>query len=162
MKNIKIISLALAICLLLGFASCNNQSYTNDKTAKEVSEAIKGAIVSDTGYHEADSDYLDFNISGASGLCSDHIVIFSEKDTNIDEFAVLHAKDASDAKALKEMCESYLEKKNAAWNDDYLPEEAPKLRNAKVYVFGNYVVYLILSDSNVNNAKAAIESVLAQ
>ena len=161
MKITKIISLILALCFLLSLTSCN-KGYADDKTSKEVAEIIKGAITSDTGYREADSDYLDFNISGASELCTDHVIIFSEKDTNIDEFAVLHAKDDASAKTLKEMCESYLEKKNSAWNSDYLPEEAPKLRNAQVYVFGNYVVYLILSSSNCEHAKTAIDAALAQ
>jgi hypothetical protein len=161
MKITKIISFAMALCLLFSLASCS-KGYANDKTSKELAEIIKGAIVSDTGYREADSDYLDFNISCASELCTDYVVVFSEKDTNIEEFAVLRPKDASSAKELKEMCESYLEKANAAWNDDYLPEEAPKLRNAQTYVFGNYVVYLILSNSNCENAKTAIDAALAQ
>lgn len=159
MKITKIISAVLAICLLFSFAACS-KNYSDDKTSQELAELVKSSIVSDSGYRPADSDYLDFNISGASELCKDYVIIFSEKDTCIDEFGILRANNEKDAKALQDLCNEYLEKKNSAWNDDYLPEEAPKLRNARVFVFGSYAVYLILSDSNSTIAQNTIKDAL--
>ncbi len=44
--------------------------------------------------------------------------------------------------------------------DEYLPEEKPKLENAKVRICGNYGIYAILSEADRDAAFASFEDML--
>ena len=51
---------------------------------------------------------------------------------------------------------------NRVWYDSYMPEETPKLRDAEVKVFGNYVVYAIYSSADKATLFDAVKAALAE
>ena len=80
----------------------------------------------------------------------------------MDEFGIFHVTDGN-AEDLETELEDYLEEsyeQNKDWYDSYMPEETPKLRDAQVKVFGNYVVYVILSEADCEAAFEAVEKAL--
>jgi len=62
--------------------------------------------------------------------------------------------------ALEKACADYLQKRNDAWMNEYLVEEYPKLRDAEVFTMGNYVFYLILSESDKDLVLNALSETL--
>ena len=67
------------------------------------------------------------------------------------------------ARELAEECRDYLKEKyedENAFIASYAPEELPKLKDAEVKVFGNYVVYAILSESDRATLFANVEEML--
>ena len=78
----------------------------------------------------------------------------------VDEYGVFRAKDADAAKELEKQAKDYLANRLETWMDEYMPEEKPKVENAECRVFGNYVVYAILSDANRSAAFKAVEAAL--
>lgn len=137
-------TLLLLACSLSLFACGPSKKYADQVPIADITSAFeKNTVV----FRSADEDFLAINLSGIASLCSEAEVRFSEPDTNISEYGIFHAKDSASAKDVKKLCEDYLSKKKQNWNYDYLPEEGPKMKNATVAVFGNYVVYMILGES---------------
>ena len=64
---------------------------------------------------------------------------------------VLHAPDRNSAKKLCALTEEYLKAlydDKRAFIESYAPNEIPKLEDAEARIYGNYVAYAILSDSD--------------
>ena len=82
---------------------------------------------------------------------------------NIDEFGVFHVTDGN-ADAMEALLrEKYLTpcyEKNREFYNSYIPNETSKLRDAKVKVFGNYVVYAIMSAQDRNTLFNAVRDEL--
>lgn len=139
------------ICLLspsLSLAACRNGSmsghtYVSDLTATELADAVAPDLSAD--FFTADaahlSDYVPLPRTAPS-LC----VRITVAGDRIDEYGVLRADGdtaewASTVRAY--LAASY--EQNRAFYDSYIPTETPKLRDAEVRVFGDYVVWAILS-----------------
>ena len=158
----KTICLCLAlIILILPLASCA-KSYADDVSVESLSEAI---VVSLTGtipeYTLADEGYLDDYFT-LPDYVTDHIIYFSTEGNNLDEFGIFHVTE-SNAEDMQSKLETYLKdcyEQNKDWYDSYMPEETPKLRDAQVKVFGNYVVYVILSEADCEASFDAVEKAL--
>ena len=126
------------------------------------------AIGGNTQYTEVDDDYLSDYFTEADWMDDTELRIALNQSEgsgyNINEVGVYHVKDGH-ASEMEDLLTNYLEsayEKNKTWYDSYIPEETPKLRDAEVKVFGNYVVYAILSESERNTFFTAIEDQLKQ
>ena len=74
-------------------------------------------------------------------------VRFSADGNNISEFGIWQVPNHR-AEELRALLKSYLESayaRNRSFYDSYIPEETPKLKDAEVAVYGDYVAYAILS-----------------
>lgn len=160
MKNtyIKIISSLLCLITVLSVCSCA-KTYKEGIAADELANAIAAAIPTKDGYYTADADFVDFSIPGASALCEDYIVKIASSDTNKSEFGVFCAANSSDVDKLAELCQKYIDDAKKNLIGDYLPEEMPKIENAKVLVYGDYVIYTVLTDAD---RQAAITAILSK
>ena len=81
----------------------------------------------------------------------------------IDEYGILHSDIGTEeaARLLREyLTRSY--EQNRAFYDSYIPTETPKLRDAEVRVFGDYVVYAILSPEERSTLFARAEACLTE
>ncbi len=160
-KNfIKLISAVLCLILLLSLAACS-KDYRDDLKASELASAIEKAAPAEGGYAAAESDFADFNMKGITDICDEYVIKLSSADTDMSEFGVFHAKNPTDAKKISDICQKYLDKTLANYNPDYLPEEYPKIQNAKVTVYGNYVVYTMLTETERAEAVEAITTLIA-
>ena len=158
----KLISIILVFAFVLALGACNKTEYKTDVTAKTISDALIEAFASADGYRNADSDFIDFNMSGASELCEDSAIMLSASNKNYDEFGVFKAKTEEDAKKLADLCKTYLELKLVGTRPDYLPDEYPKMQSATVKAYGCYVIYTILSDADTKTADTVIKGILAK
>ena len=162
MKKTLCILLAL-LALALPFTACKSGNYLDDKAATEIGKAISAKLSGNQTYTQVDSGALD-DYFQMPDYVSESAIYFSDEGNNIDEFGVFHVKDGQ-AKEMADILEKYLTDaydQNAAWYDSYIPEETPKLRDAEVKTFGNYVLYAILSEENKTAARNAAEELLAK
>ena len=158
----KILCFALALMLLaLPLTACSKK-YADDVSVGDLSDAVFEVLSGElSDYSTADKGYLDDYMT-IPDYVTEYTVHFSTAGNNLDEFGIFHVTDGS-AEDLETELEDYLEEsyeQNKDWYDSYMPEETPKLRDAQVKVFGNYVVYAILSEADCTAAFEAVEKAL--
>jgi hypothetical protein len=163
---VKIISIFAALVFALStLTSCGGDktTYKNDVAAGTVCDTIEATVPAAEGYYSSDSDYLGFYFEGADALIDGYEIRFAKASTNINEFGVFKAKDGQ-AAALKTLCESYLSLKLERWvaQADYIESEYPKMSEAQVKIFGNYVVYTILTKSDQTAVFTSVDGLLKQ
>lgn len=155
-------ALLLSLALLTALASCGGGAeYRDDISVTAVGDAVKAAVPISDGYYAADSDYLGFYFKGAEEIIDSHTVEFSAASTNINQFGIFHVKDGKVAD-MKALCESYIATMKERWvaQANYIASEHPKMENAEVRVFGNYVVYVMLTPSDKATVFNAIDGLL--
>ncbi len=159
----RIFALCLSISLLLCvFASCRGKDYTDDITAEALSKSILAALDDGNTYHAAAEGYFADYFELPADV-TDYTVKLSADGNNINELGVFHVKNGK-AKDLEKMLSDYLKRSyetNSAWYDSYIPEQTPKLRDAEVRAYGNYVVYAIFSTEDRAAVFRAAEEALA-
>ncbi len=155
--------LAALVFALTALTSCGGDktAYKNDVSVGTVCDTIEATVPATEGYNSADSDYLNFYFEGADALLDGYEIRYAKASTNINEFGVFKVKDGQ-AAALKTLCESYLSLMLDRWvaNADYIESEYPKMSEAQVKIFGNYVVYTILTKSDQTAVFTAVEGLL--
>ena len=163
MKKILCLLLAL-LTLALPLTACSKQyaEFADDVSVKDLMDEIKSNLTGTLPeYSVADKGYLD-DYFAIPDYVTDHAIHFSTAGNDLDEIGVFHVTEGN-AEDLAEKLEVYLKnsyEQNKDWYDSYMPEETPKLRDAEVKVFGNYVVYAILSDADCTAAFDAAEQAL--
>ena len=141
----RILITLLSVVLLLSLISCNTQKYRDDQAVAELAGKAVTALNDGVTYLPADSGYLSDYLTKPDYV-TEEIIFFATETNNLNEFGIFHVQDGN-AEAMKELLKGYLKQsleKNQTWYDSYIPEETPKLRDAEVQVYGNYVVYAIL------------------
>ncbi len=166
MKKLIYISLIL-LSLVLCLSACN-ASYRDDQSAKQVADAMLAAINVAGGCTAVDSDYVSLEFPDASAIdssVSDWCIYPSTSSATVDEFGVFHVKDGQDVGAVKAAVEQYVQSmqvKLEVYLNMYDPAEESKLDNAQVFVYGNYVLFTMLSESDTAAVKSAAESLLKE
>lgn len=163
-KYIRLISvLLLAVLSLTAITACGGADYLDDVAVSAIDSALQSKIPVPDGYYAADSDYLSFYFEGADAIVAEYVVEFSATSTNINQFGIFHVKDGQ-AEAMKALCDSYIDTMNKRWvaQANYIASEHPKMEGAEVRIFGNYVVYTMLTAEDKATAFAAVEELLAK
>jgi hypothetical protein len=167
MKTLKrAAALLLALAAILSLAACGGKKndaveYRDDLSTQQVADAVV-AIRSDWSFVDIASLYENYARLAGISLedVGEYTVLFNEAGTTADEFGILRAKDADKAAKIAELGETYLKFRLSIWMDEYMPEEKPKLENAKVKVCGQYVMYAILDEETREKAFDAFEKAL--
>jgi hypothetical protein len=152
---------ALALLLALAAFACllcacgGGKGVRNDVPVEDVAAAVDKAIGGEK-YNTVDEVYIGGRLQVDLTKCEGYVVRLNV----VDEYGVFKAKDADAAKELEKEVRTYLINRLATWMDEYMPEEKPKVENAECRVFGNYVTYAILSDSDRAAAFKAIDAAL--
>lgn len=146
--------LLLALCLAL-LSACGSEN-TVDPGFDSVVSAIEGAVPTD-GMAEMDASYIENMFKLTSGDYEQCLVMATNVGTTIDEFGLFNGADEAQTEALSTAVNDYLQLRLDAWMPEYLPDEFPKLQNAKVWTTGNYVFYAILSEDAKTAAGSAFE-----
>lgn len=160
----KIISVILLTLVLVSvFASCKKEpdepTYKDTAAADAVMNYAKSSIASFATLSAIDDMYFEYMIKVNKSAVDSYDIRLQPNGMTLDEVGVLKAK-AETVDTVKQNITDYLANRNADWTGLYLTEEYPKLRDAEVKVFGNYVVYAILSDSEKTEFFKAVEKVL--
>ena len=159
MKNMRRISALLAICLMLClFAACGGVK--DDVPVAEIVAAVDSAVGAEN-LVAVEENYIRGRLKLDVSGCDEYSVKINSMGTNVDEYGLFKAKDEKEAAALAADVQSYLDERLSTWMDEYMPEEKPKLENAKVKVMGSYVIYCILSEADAATAMATFESCLS-
>ena len=152
---------ALALLLALAAFGCllcacgGGKSVRSDVPAEDLAAAVDKAIGGEK-YSTVDASYINGRLGIDLTKCAGYVVRLNV----VDEYGVFQAKDADGVKALEKEVQDYLANRLETWMDEYMPEEKPKVENAECRVFGNYVVYAILSDANRSAAFKAVDAAL--
>lgn len=154
---IKIISTVLCLSCLMGLCSCAGSSeYKNDLTSEELASIIENALTEEGDYISASADFADFNMSGISEICVDFSIKLHSSDKNYTEFGVFKVKSNTRAKKAEQFCQGYIDTMKKYSMSDYEPKEYEKIQNGKVTVYGNYVVYTMVTPEDYDAINSAI------
>lgn len=152
----KIYSAAALLLLVCMLCACSSGKSAKTPEMQVVADAV-GASIDISDMSQIPDEYVE-NIMGIAldGYVSRN-TLMSAVGTNINEYGIFLAKDADQAKTIKDALNAYLEYRESVWMDEYLPDEKPKLDNAEVLQQGSYVMYAILSDADRDAVNAAFE-----
>ncbi len=154
----------LFLCfLMLTSVSCAGH-YADTLSTADLCDKMLSVLDADTVYLLDAADQTN-DFFPLPSYVDDHAVRYARDTGNLDEFGVYHVTEGH-AKELQQMLsERYLAASYAAnrdWYDSYIPAETPKLRDAEVRIFGNYVVYTILDADDRARVFDAVEEVLCE
>ena len=158
----RFLPILISLTLLLTLASCKKENYRDDLPVNALSGTVIVSL-SDADYSTADDGFLD-DYFQTPDYVKEKIICFANEGNNLNEFGIYHVTEGN-AEQMKSILEKYLTdsyERNQSWYDSYIPEETPKLRDAEVKVFGNYVVYAIFSQEGRATIFATVEEMLAE
>ena len=164
MKNYKMTSLLLLLCLLFSLASCGmkEKEYADDVSTETLSETVQRKLT-DTDFVRVENDYLEEYITLPSDA-RDFCICIATDGNNLNEFGIWRVDDDS-TESLRALLRTYLDhslERNRAFYDSYIPQETAKLRDAEVRVFGDYVVYAILNPTDRKLFFQTVENALLE
>ncbi len=144
----RIISICLLVTLVPGLFSCAaTGEYRTDVSVQELSEGVHTLW---EGY-AADTSPLPEADLALDETVREHAILYRNETNSLDEVGFFRLRGGDPNALAVKIQKDYLWEtydKNHAFYDSYMPAETPKLENAEVRVFGNYVVYAILSEAD--------------
>ena len=156
----RIITALLAFTLLLSLAACKSTNYADNKQVIELADGVVTALNDGKTYSTAEADFLD-SYFAKPDYVTESVIRFSTDGNDLNEFGIYHVTEGK-AEDMKALLTKYVTDFYDLYNANYLPEETPKLRDAEVKVFGNYVVYAMLNDADRETAFQKLEELLAK
>ena len=163
----RIISLVLALLLTLPLAACGKTvSYRDDVSVDELSAAVQALIPVEGGYDMSGEDFLKYYFDFDHRHTIDGFAIASSSaSTDVNEYGIIHLSDPEQVAQIEEMAQVYVENQRdflSTFLNTYNEAEMAKLEEMQVRVFGNYVVYTILSANDTAAVMNAIEAKLTK
>ena len=169
----KLITLALAILLTLPLAACGKaESYRDDVSASALSDTVSAKIPAEGGYdiflpakngeEDLGGAFLSYYFNGNQAI-DDFAIASSTVSSDVNEYGILHVSDIEQVAEVEEMAQVYLSNQRdflSTFVNTYNAAEMAKLEEATVRVFGNYIVYTILSEADTQAVMAAVEDML--
>ena len=163
MKKLTLIA-ALLLCLALSLSACS--SYRSDVAVSDLSSAVLGAVSTQGGFTATDADYVSLEFTAPDVITAnvqEWMICATTSSQTVDEFGIFRVKDGGDVNAVKAEVENYvqaLQVKLEVFLEMYDPAEKTKLENAQVFVYGNYVVFTMLTDADTTAATGAVKTAL--
>lgn len=141
----QVIALALVILFIVIFVG--DDEYTNTLSADELLSEASKVIVTEGGTSALDPDViLEFGDNMPN--VTDYSIIKANNSKNINEMGIFRSENEN-VEELVERVKKYVEDKKQTYRAlDYFPEEAQKIDNATVKVYGNYVIYTFLNEKD--------------
>ena len=165
MKTVRLLALALAMLLVSSilFVGCSAK-YKDDCPAEVISTAIAKELPVSSGYLPYDSDFMQFYLTDAVKPVNDYSVIYASAANDYNEIGVLHVKDKKDLDTVEDAVKAYLDDFRSTYEQQaelYDATEQAKLEDASYRVYGNYVVYMILTDADQKTCDTVVKKLLA-
>ena len=165
MKKLTLIT-ALLICLVICLNACT--SYRDDVAARDIAPTALDSLSTVGGFTALDELFLSLEFSNPELIesdVSDWVIYSSSSTTSVDEFGIFHVKADGDLNAVKAEVTAYVEAtqvKLQVFLEKYEPAETTKLENAQIEVYGNYVVYTLLTQEDTTAATKAVKTELGK
>ncbi|MDY5940046.1 MAG: DUF4358 domain-containing protein [Eubacteriales bacterium] len=157
----KLIPLLLCAAMLFSLVSCGGaKTYRSDVPVDSLAAAGEACIALRSNLSDATEEFLDFYLEIDTALCNGFKVRRPSGSSAIDEYGIFSAKSAEDAETIRGALNKYLKGRVDAWDTRYDQSEKPKVDGAKTTVYGNYVIYTILSSSEQTAFLSAVEELL--
>ena len=163
----RILTLALALLLTLPLAACGKTvAYRDDVSVDELSAAVAALIPVEGGYDMSGEDFLKFYFDFDHRHTIDgYAIAASAASSDVNEYGIIHLSDPEQVATVEELAQVYVENQRdflSTFLNTYNAAEMAKLDEMQVRVFGNYVVYTILSANDTAAVMNAIEEKLTQ
>ena len=162
----KKIAVSLLACLLaFSLSACTKTiAYKDDVSTAAISESITAKIPVDGGYDFSDADFLTYYFEGNTAI-DDFVIAASSASSDVNEFGILHVNDIEQIAEVDKMAQVYLSNQRdflSTFLNTYNAAEMAKLESMQVRVFGNYVVYTILSEADTETVMSLVEAMLTK
>ncbi|MBQ9806291.1 MAG: DUF4358 domain-containing protein [Clostridia bacterium] len=161
MKPKQLLIAVMSLLMLFSLVSCS--SYADDIDTDNLATVGLNALSDNIDYVEADDGFLDDYFSTPSWV-TDYEIYLAPTASNINQVGVYHVQDGH-TEEMEAILKDYLQRsyaENGNWYDSYIPKETPKLRDAEVKVYGNYIAYAILNETDRATFFDAIEKALTE
>ena len=147
----KYVLLLISLCLLLSACGSESVSIPEKKTYYD-NASVKGLAINAEINLEAPASFTEMSdliVGDSNGiqlnLCDDYIAKKAVQSQNrLDEYGIFHCKDANGLDALYQSVQQYVKSRKNNHQDLSNYADADTVKNGKVSVFGNYVVYSFL------------------
>ena len=164
--TVKKIAVSLLACLLaFSLSACTKTiAYKDDVSTAAISESITAKIPVDGGYDFSDADFLTYYFEGNTAI-DDFVIAASSASSDVNEFGILHVNDIEQIAEVDKMAQVYLSNQRdflSTFLNTYNAAEMAKLESMQVRVFGNYVVYTILSEADTETVMSLVEAMLTK
>ena len=158
----KLLLALLLFSVTTALCACNGGSYKNNVDVDKLASKALACIPLATGYLDWDDDSIEYYFGEAEELAD--CEVYESKDGNDHNlFAIFKAKKSGDVNKIKSACESFIKKYSSDISgsvQNYAPGEAEKYENAKVTVYGDYVIVTGLWGNDASAVLGAIETEL--
>ena len=167
MMTKRILSLALALLLTFSLAACGKTvAYRDDVSVDELSAIVSALIPTEGGYDMSGEDFLKYYFDFDHRHTIDgYAIAASAASSDVNEYGILHLSDPEQVSTVDELAQVYVENQRdflSTFLNTYNAAEMAKLEQMQVHVFGNYVVYTILSEADTQAVMNAIEEKLTK
>lgn len=162
----RITSFAIALILTLSLAACGakGDTYRDDVSVNTLSDTVAAKIPVEGDYIFSDTDFLTYYFNGNPAIDA-FAIASSAESSDVNEYGILHVNDPAQVEEVADMAEAYLSNQRdflSTFVNTYNAAEMAKLEAMRVEVYGNYVVYTILSEADTATVFAAVEDALKQ
>ncbi len=154
----------LTLSLTFSLLACSPAPrYASDRSVTDLCEAALESLDEDGDDYLLDTVGLTEDYFSMPDYVTEHVILYSRETETIDEFGIFRVETGRAVEFSNLLHESYLVpayEKNRDFYDSYIPEETPKLRDARVECYGDTVVYAILSATDQSTLFAALRNAL--
>ena len=140
-------ALLVLLCTVFILSSCAKEEYKTDINAKEIADALCEKTPTESKWIGEDQDFIKEYIE-IPEYVKESQVYYAQNTNNLDEFGIFWVEEGKESAVRSMLSQGYLQKRyneNQEWYNSYMPTQTPKLRDAEVRVYGNCVVYAVLS-----------------
>ena len=158
-------TLILATLLVFSLVACGGKSaYRDDVSVESLSATVEALIPAEGGYDLSGEDFLKyyFDFDGDHTI-DQYVIAASAASSDVNEYGILHVSDPKQVETVAELAEVYLSNQRnflSTFLNTYNAAEMAKLESMEVRVFGNYIVYTILSVEDTAAVMGAVEKAL--
>ncbi len=153
----RILILVLTVLLLLGVSACGKKAAA-DPGMEAIDSAIMKLMTADGSQTVSlDTDYVGNIIKLSSDEYAEMKCYKNAVSLSMDEWGIFKAADEAARKNLESKLGAYLRARIESWMPEYLPDQFPKIEKSELYVAGNYVIYMILSEEHKEAVKAELD-----
>ena len=155
----KKINKMILLFLFLALPFSQKIAAVSNASTEAVSEIIRKQAECEFGYVDNTEYFMQHDFHNLT-FVDDSCIVTCADSSNFNEFGVFHVSDSQDAKRCEKILKKYIESAKHRFQSGVIYDvaEYPKFENAKTYVFGNYVLYMILPASQNESAARAVEA----
>ena len=157
-----ILAIVLAFTCICTASCGGSASYSTDVPVSELSAAVDALLSNPADFATMTDGYITGMMEIDPTQFEECIIKLRASGANIDEYGIFKAADSQGVANAVAVANAYIARRIEAWMPEYMPEEFPKMEAASVKIFGNYVVYAILSEDVKADVFDAVKAELTE